>query len=80
MTKHVKILLYDKTCHVSNLLDLILKFGPEILSFVFFPMELLALDLDFFSFRYVLLCTKHPNSIKIEREVTPCLENEKKNE
>jgi len=34
-------------CHVSNLSDLLLKFWHEILWYVLFPIELMALNLDF---------------------------------
>jgi hypothetical protein len=33
-------------CHVSNILDMILKFIPEILWGVIFPLKLVALNLD----------------------------------
>jgi hypothetical protein len=38
--------------HMSNFLDLLMKFGPKILWFALFPMELVTLNLEFSSFRY----------------------------
>jgi hypothetical protein len=40
--------------HMSNISYMILNFLPEILWYVLFPKELVALNLDFLSFRYDL--------------------------